>query len=172
MVHGWKSPATCLSFSLLSTQNQVFNNQSLRGKWTIAFFGFTSCGYLCPTTLAELTKMYKKLEQMKVKNLPQVVFITVDPEKDTMPVLSNYITAFNPQFLGLRGTEEYVKHLANETGITYIQIANPKDTSEYTMEHSGTLIVFNPEGKIQAFFSTPHNGAVIAQDYLKLISST
>src|ERR1700744_1123951 len=69
-------------FALTGTDNQPFTNASLNGQWTMIFFGFTNCGYVCPTTMAELAKMYRILEEKKVTPLPRVVLISIDPQRD------------------------------------------------------------------------------------------
>lgn len=93
-----ESPREINAFSLVGIDQKPFTNSSLRGHWTMIFFGFTNCGYLCPTTMTELAKMYHQLEKQGVKELPEVVMISIDPDRDSLEKLGNYVKAFDPHF--------------------------------------------------------------------------
>lgn len=161
-------------FSLFGTDQQPFNNASLNGQWTMMFFGFTSCGSVCPTTMAELGKMYRLLQEQNVQPLPQVVMVSVDPDRDSINKLSNYVHAFDVHFYGARGSDDSVKALAQEIGIAYIKLDNKDvtDSEHYDIEHTGTITLFNPKGQIVAFFTTPHNAALLAHDYMLLSAAS
>lgn len=164
-------PRSIHHFSLQGTDNQAFDNQRMQGRWTLIFFGFTSCGYLCPTTMAEMGKMFKILEKNGLKNLPQVVMITLDPERDSLDKLKAYTETFDPHFYGARGDNESVKQMTREMGVMYAKVAmqDKTDPEAYDIQHSGTIMLFNPEGKLSAFFTTPHHAAVLAKDYQLLV---
>ena len=166
-----KKPREIEQFSLTGIDNVPFDNHSLQGKWTIAFFGFTNCGYVCPTTLAELAKMYRILEDKKVKPLPQIVFISVDPDRDTLEKLGKYAKSFNPHFYAARGEDSVVSKMTHEMGIAYGKLipSASKDPNNYDVQHSGALILFNPQGELDAFFTTPHHAELLAEDYQLLI---
>lgn len=137
-----------------------------------AVFGFTNCGYICPTTLAELGKMYRILEDKGVKDLPRVVMISIDPERDDQEKLGSYVSSFHPDFYGARGDDASIKAMTREMGIAYAKIME-KDTSDpksYDMQHSGALMLFNPQGELNAFFTTPHRADLLAKDYIQLVS--
>lgn len=165
-------PRTINQFTLMGTDQKPFDNTSLQGQWTLVFFGFTNCGYLCPTTMAELGKMHRILEEKGIKKLPHVVMISIDPERDTLDKLGHYVTAFNPTFYGARGEDESIKLMTREMGIAYEKIANKesKDPQNYDVEHSGAVILFNPQGELNAFFTTPHHADLLAKDYMLLVS--
>ncbi|PJD96227.1 MAG: photosynthetic protein synthase I [Legionella sp.] len=167
-----QNPRAINEFALTGIDNEPFNNQSLKGKWTLVFFGFTNCGYVCPTTLAELAKMYHILENHKIKNLPQVVMITLDPERDSLTRLQQYVTSFNPNFYGARGEEEVIAPMTREMGIAYAKVINKdeNDSQNYDMQHSGAVMLFNPQGELNAFFTTPHRADWLAKDYMLLTS--
>lgn len=166
------TPRSVNQFSFLGTDNKKFDNESLQGHWTLMFFGFTNCGYLCPTTLAELGKMYKLLEQKGVSNLPQVVMVTIDPDRDTLEKLGGYVKAFNPNFYGARGEEASIQIITREMGIAYAKVYNKDnaDTKNYDVEHSGAVMLFNPQGELNAFFTTPHHAELLVKDYMQLAS--
>ena len=161
------------AFSLIGNDDKPFNNNSLQKEWTNVFFGFTHCGYVCPTTLAELAKMYRMLQEQNIKPLPRVVFVTIDPERDTLTRLRHYISGFHPDFYAARGEELQVDKFAEEMGVAYekIAVAAGKDVKEYDMQHTGALMLFNPQGQLRAFFTTPHQAEWLAKDYRMLIQA-
>ena len=165
-------PRAVQAFSLTGIDHKPFNNASLNGSWTMVFFGFTHCGYMCPTTMAELGKMYRLLEEKGVKNLPKVVMISVDPARDHLNKLGHYVKAFDSHFYGARGREDAIKAMTHEMGIAYLKVAqkNTDDASHYDIEHTGSILLFNPQGKLVAFFTTPHQAALLAKDYMLLIA--
>ncbi len=165
-------PRTINSFSLIGTDQNNFTNANLQGHWTLVFFGFTHCGYVCPTTMAELGKMYRILENKSVKDLPQVVMISIDPERDSIEQLKSYVTSFQSSFYGARGDEKVIKAMTREMGIAYAKVANKEasDLQNYDVQHSGAIILFNPQGELNAFFTSPHHAELLAKDYMLLIS--
>ncbi|KTC95979.1 SCO family protein [Legionella feeleii] len=167
-----QKPREINQFDLTGIDNKPFNNASLQGQWTMIFFGFTSCGYVCPTTMAELAKMYRLLEEQKVEPLPKIVMVSVDPERDDLDKLGRYVKAFHPHFYGARGDNEMVKKMTREMGIAYAKVENPnaKNAHDYEVEHSGAVMVFNPQGGLSAFFTTPHKADFLVQDYQLLVS--
>lgn len=167
-----ENPRTVNKFSLTGTDQKPFNNQSLQGHWTVLFFGFTNCGYLCPTTMAELSKMYRILEVKGVKNLPRVVMISIDPERDNLDKLGHYVTSFHASFYGATGDDEAMKLMTREMGIAYGKVPD-RDSTEpqnYDIQHSGALMLFNTQGELTAFFTTPHHADLLAKDYMLLVS--
>ena len=165
-------PRPVNEFSLTGVDHQVFNNASLRGRWTVIFFGFTNCGYLCPTTMAELAKMYRILEEKQIHNLPRVVMISIDPERDSLEKLQQYVHSFQPSFYGASGTEAALGAMTREMGVAYAKVTNEDgiNPKNYDIQHSGALMLFNPQGELNAFFTTPHHADWLAKDYILLIS--
>lgn len=165
-------PRTVNRFSLIGTDEKTFDNSNLKDRWTVVFFGFTNCGYLCPTTMAELGKMYRILEEKGIKNLPHVVMISIDPERDTLDKLGHYVRSFHSTFYGARGEEDSIKLMTREMGIAYGKVINKDNTDpqNYDVQHSGALMLFNPQGELNAFFTTPHRADLLAKDYMLLIS--
>ncbi len=134
------------------------------------FFGFTNCGYLCPTTMAELGKMYRLLQEEGVKTLPNVVMISIDPDRDNLEKLAHYVRAFDVHFYGARGDEASVKAMTSEMGIAWLKVVNKDAASpdHYDIEHTGTVLLFNPQGELAAFFTSPHDAKLLAKDYMLL----
>ncbi len=167
-----QNPRAVNEFALTGIDNKTFENSSLQGRWTLVFFGFTNCGYVCPTTMAELSKMYRILQDKAVKDLPQVVMISIDPERDNINKLGQYVTSFQSSFYGARGEEQAIKAMTREMGIAYAKVANKDNTDpqNYDVQHSGAVMLFNPQGELNAFFTTPHRADFLAKDYMLLVS--
>lgn len=165
-------PRSIDPFVLTGIDNKPFDNHQLLGHWTMIFFGFTHCGSICPTTMAELGKMTRLLEKKGAKTLPQVVMISVDPSRDSLDKLAHYVKAFDPHFYGARGEDEEIRRMTQELGVAFSKVEKKsKDgTQQYTVEHTGTIMLFNPRGELMGFFTSPHQASMLAQDYLKLIA--
>jgi protein SCO1/2 len=118
--------------------------EDFRGKAVVLFFGFTHCPDICPTTLAETAAAVKKLGADADR--VQVLFITVDPERDTSDALAKYVTAFDPRFLGLRGDDQATQRAAKEFKVFY---EKRKSGESYTMDHSGQSYVIDPQGRLR-----------------------
>lgn len=167
-----QQPREISHFSLVGIDNLPFDNHSLYGQWTMIFFGFTHCGYLCPTSLAELAKMYRLLEKDQVRPLPKVMMISLDPQRDSLPKLANYVKSFDPHFYAARGKSEEVVKMTRELGVVYAKIAvsNDKEADNYDIQHSGAVMLFNPQGELSAFFTSPLHADLLAKDYQLLVS--
>lgn len=166
------TPRTIGSFVLTGTDQNEFTNQHLKGQWTMVFFGFTQCASMCPIAMAELGKMYRLLEEKGVKTLPKVVMVTLDPDRDSLEKLRLYVKAFDPHFYGARGDQLAIKKLTRELGIAYMNVVlkNADGSKTKDIEHTGTVMLFNPKGQLNAFFTTPHQANKLASDYLLLIA--
>ena len=127
------------TFSLVDTKGRPFNNDSLWGQWTFLFFGFTNCGSICPTEMANLAKLYTILLQDKQNPMPQVVMISVDPDRDTLQKLGAYVTSFNPHFQGATGDKSQINQLASNLSILYTQVVTNKQSGDYSFDHSVPL---------------------------------
>ncbi len=172
-------------FTLVDHHNQVFTKQHLKDSWHIVSYGFTDCPDICPTTLNKLAKVSNKLKDDGVDDV-KVLFYTVDPQRDTVDHLSQYISFFNEEFLGLTwGAELASDHIPFEKslGITSaIDLLSEEEASKdykgYRVSHGVVLYVLNPEGKLQAILKpqTDKHGLQyfttdqIYQDYLAIRS--
>jgi protein SCO1/2 len=136
-------------FKLTDHNNQSFTNQQLKGKWSWVFFGYTSCPDVCPTTLQELNFVYDDLKAVSTD--AQVLLISIDPQRDTVDVLANYIQYFNQEFIALTAGHEVLFPLARNLGLMYA-INDQLDGKPYTVDHSASMILINPRGEIAAIF--------------------
>ena len=163
------NPRQMADFSITDTLDKPFNNYVLEGHWTLMFFGFTNCGYLCPTTMAELAKFYRLIEAKPNLAKPDVVMVSIDPNRDSSEKLHQYVTAFHPTFRGAIGSDSVVRKMARELGIAYFKVGKVSD-KQYDVDHNGAVVLFNPKGEIQAFFSSPQDAKQLALDYELLVS--
>lgn len=171
--HGtWlQSPRSLETFSLDSTEGKAFTNKDLQGHWTLMYLGFTNCGYSCPTTMAELSKTYRLLESKHITPLPKVVMVSIDSDRDTVEKIAQYVQAFHHHFQGARGKPEVVEQMAKEMGLAFTRVPAPvrMNAYNYDIQHSGAIIVFNPKGELNAFFTTPHKAEQLAANYRLMV---
>jgi protein SCO1/2 len=120
--------------------------EDFRGKAVVVFFGFTHCPDVCPTTLADMAQVVKSLGPDGGK--VQVLFVTVDPERDTPEALSKYVTAFDPRFLGLSGDLEQTRRVAKDFKIYF---EKRKTGNTYSIDHSAQSYVIDPQGRLRLF---------------------
>lgn len=157
-------PRTITPFQLKDMSGKSLNIENLKGHYSLIFFGFTHCPDLCPTTLAMLNQSYKMMENAKLKTLPQVLFISVDPERDNSKNIKTYLSSFNTAFLGATGSKKQLDKLTQEMSVIYTKVANVEDPANYMIDHSGTILIVNPEGQFYGVFTMPHDPQKIAHD--------
>lgn len=154
------------NFELISHNQKPINNTTLKNQWTLLFFGYTHCPDVCPDSLNMLNSMVEQLEKTESKHL-KVIFVSVDPERDTLERLKQYVTYFNPNFIG--ATAEIPKILTLSKALGIVHYIN-KSESSYNVSHSGTMTLLNPQAQFNAVFSAPQNPAKLAQDLTQIIS--
>lgn len=153
-------------FSLTDTSGKTRSLADFRGMAVVVFFGFTQCPDVCPTALSTLAEAIKKLgpDAWRV----QGVFITIDPERDTPELLAQYVPAFNPKFVGLRGDAEATERVAKEFKVVYRKAPGSAPGS-YTMDHSAGMYVFDPQGRLRLFVSHGQDADALAHDLRELL---
>lgn len=141
-----------------------FTNTQLMGRWTFIFFGYTQCPDVCPTALSLMLNVRKELLGKSAVQLPVVTFVSVDPRRDTRELLDQYMTAFDPSFVGLRGNDEELMPLLKNLGVFY-QRHDDKDKKNYTVDHSTGIYLVDPKGRLAAVFSSPQEAKQMADDF-------
>ncbi|MDR3454871.1 MAG: SCO family protein [Rhodoferax sp.] len=136
-------------FSLTDQNGQLRGLKDFRGKVVVLFFGYTQCPDVCPTTMAELAEAKKALG--KDGDKLQVLFVTVDPERDTPQVLKGYMGNFDPSFLALRPTPDKLAEVAKDYKVYYKKVDGKTPTS-YTMDHSAGSYVYDPQGNLRLYY--------------------
>lgn len=138
-----------------------------QGKVVVIFFGFTQCPDVCPTTLAEMAKVVKELGADGAK--VQVLFVSVDPERDTKEILKQYVTVFNPTFLGLVGDAEATVRAAREFKV-YVQKQPPKTPGgSYSVDHSAGTFILDQQGRLRLFVQYGVGAAALLGDIKTLL---
>jgi len=140
-----------------------------RGKVTLVFFGYVQCPDVCPTTLAELAEVKRMLGADGDR--VQGVFVTLDPERDTPQVLKNYVTAFHPSFVALRGTPEQTKAAAQEFKVFYAKVPGKSDGS-YTVDHTAASFLFDAQGRVRVYTRYGSGPQALADDLKRLLAET
>jgi protein SCO1/2 len=137
-------------FSLQDEARRPFSKDSLIGKWNILFFGYSNCPDVCPTTMANLAKIVKRLPESQQQKL-QVIFVSVDPERDTPEHLKTYVEYFNKNFRGVTGSHDQLQPFAKSLGAIYFKGAED-EKGNYPVDHSSKLFLVNPQGKRAGIF--------------------
>jgi len=135
-------------FSLKDFNGKLRTLADFKGKAVVIFFGYTQCPDVCPTTLSDLAAAMKQLGPLADK--VQVLFITIDPERDTPQLLSKYVPAFDPRFLGLSGDAAATEKVAKDYKVFYQKVPG-KEPGSYSMDHSAGLYIYDPQGRIRLF---------------------
>ena len=157
------------SFQLTDHDNNAFTEQQLKDKWSVLFFGFTFCPDVCPTTLAALSQVAGKLSKEQQAKI-QFVFVSVDPERDTVERLAEYIPFYNEDFIALTGDQQQLSKFALSLGAVYMKVP---EGDGYTMSHSDRLFIVNPQGERFGIFTKSPTGGIdieaIAKDLQQIL---
>ena len=148
----YPTPKQLPEFKMTSHTNQAFDQDNLLGKWSVVFFGFTYCPDICPTTMASLGEMETALPE-DVARKTQFLFVSVDPERDTIEKLNTYVPFFNEDFTGLVGDPQQLEIFSKSLGAVYLKV--PMGES-YQMQHSGRIFIINPQGQRFGIFAEDH----------------
>jgi protein SCO1/2 len=138
-----------------------------KGKAVVVFFGYTQCPDVCPTTMAEMASVMQKLGPLADR--VQVLFITLDPERDTQELLANYVPAFDKRFIGLRGTPEQTAKTAKDFKVFYSKVPGT-DPGSYTIDHTAGSYVFDRDGRLRLFIRHGQGPDPIVHDLRQLLS--
>ena len=156
-------------FSLIDHNGARFNLDRLKNHWTFTFFGYTHCPDVCPTSMAVLAQVQRRLEEAGTRELPEVAFISVDPQRDTPVALATYVPYFHSAFIGVTGDSDEIFKLTRQLGILYGKAeTESQDSENYLVDHSASIILFDPDGAFRALFGPPHDPAKIASDFLAI----
>lgn len=157
-------------FRLYDHDNQPLENSHLSGKWSLLFFGFTHCPDVCPTSLQALAEMMKKVGDNDVREAIQVIFVSVDPDRDTPEILKSYVQYFHPDFIGASAKIADLDILTKALGIAHSREKTSVAQQVYGVSHSGAIVLINPAGEYAGLFSAPHNSSTLASDLSKIIA--
>jgi protein SCO1/2 len=158
----WYPQARALAdFTLTKHTNVPFTNEDLMGKWTLAFVGYTFCPDICPVTLSEISEIYPEITAIEAKHPLQVWFLSVDPKRDSVERLNEYINYFNADFVGSTGPHEQIFPLVRSMGMMY-SLSESTDNENYLVDHSASIVVINPKGNVVGRFKPKQQAGKLA----------
>ena len=159
-------PRPLQDFALLGGDGKPFTLDNLRRHWTFLSIGYTHCPDVCPTTMATFDAVAKRTGASAER--PQFLFVSVDPERDTPEQLRQYVTYFNPDFRGATGPREALDQFVGQLGLLYRIVDGEDSALEYLVDHSASILLIDPLGRLAAIFSVPHDPGAMAEDYIMI----
>lgn len=162
-------PRALPEFTLTDHTGANFAAAQLKDHWSLLFFGFTHCPDVCPTTLGMLAQTEKALADLPAEQRPQIVLVSVDPQRDTPEQLASYVRFFSPSFTGVTGSQEAIDKFTRALGVPVA--ISPLANGGYSVDHSAAIFLIDPSGALRALFSTPHSPAIIAADYRRIVDA-
>lgn len=154
-------------FDLAVSDGSRASAVTLRGHWTVVFLGFTHCPDICPTTLAELSKAQRSWRDIPAEIRPKLLFVSVDPERDTAQTLGKYAHYFDEETIAATAEPAALAQFTQSLGMVYMKI--PVGNSDYSIDHSATLVLLDPEGRQAGLIRPPLDWKSIAGD-LRLLA--
>lgn len=169
-------PRVLADFSLVDHNGAPFSLDRLRGRWSLLFFGFTHCPDVCPSTLYDLQQAGRSLDGAAGIGAGagngtsdparpwQVIFVSVDPERDSPARLKEYVSWFDPRFLGVTGAPEQLAPLALQIGVAFRVGEHVEGSQDYPVDHSASVFLTDPQGRLHGVFPQPHDAAAMVRD--------
>ena len=157
-----ETPRNFGEIALIDHNGKPFTRASLEGRWTLVFFGFTYCPDICPTTMTFLNELMASLEGTEVEDT-RVVMVSVDPARDTVEQLADYVPYFNPEFTGVTGEFLDIHRFATALNTPFRKV--PGQGEDYQVDHSANVVLINPKGDYHGFFKAPLDQAKMKVTY-------
>lgn len=154
-------------FALIDQDGRALTGEGLLGHWTFAAIGYTTCPDICPMTMATFVALERQIGGGGAE-APRFLFISVDPGRDTPERLAQYVRHFSMDFQGATGADAELQALVRDLGGLYARVEDPKSALGYTMDHSASIYLIDPQGRLAAIFSAPYDPAMMAQDFATL----
>lgn len=153
-------PRVLEDFTLMSTTGEDFTLSEHRGEAILIYFGYRACPDFCPTTFAELKRVYTDLNEPA--DQLKIVFVSIDPERDDLESLTHYTTAFHEDFIGLRSDDQALESLMDQFGVVAEKQVLGESALAYLYDHTATLFLINPKGEleVQYLYGTPYRSIV------------
>ena len=163
-------PRQLAEVTLVNQHGETVTNELFKGHWSLLFLGYTFCPDVCPTTMAALGKIYPELKNISTDSPIQVVFVSVDPKRDTPERLASYVEYFNPEFVALTGEHKMLFPFARSLGLMYA-IAESTDNPNYLVDHSASVVVVDPNGLAIGRFKPEYNpGELAVSDSVQILT--
>jgi protein SCO1/2 len=166
-------PRPLPAFTLRDERDEPFTRERLLGRTSLLFFGFTHCPDICPATLQQLALARKQLQEqdLAAEALPQIVLISVDPDRDTPEKLAEYVSYFGDGVVAATGSVEALTGLSSALGVWFGKEPSGEDEDDYTVSHSTAVLVIGEDASFRAVFSAPHKTEYFVND-LPLLMAT
>lgn len=148
-------PRALAPVTITDHQGNQITNEWFKDQWTLIFMGYTFCPDICPTTLAELKQLYPQLQSIEAKHPVKVLFLSVDPNRDTQERLNEYINFFHSDFVAATAEHKALFPFVRSMGMAYA-IAESTDKPDYLIDHSASVVVVNPNGHVMGRFKPEH----------------
>jgi len=161
--------------ALLKDNAETFTHNDISGHWSLLYFGYTHCPDICPMTLGVVAQAKKSATAID-HIFPEVFFISVDPDRDKIEMLAEYVQYFDKDFVAVTGDKKLLQALAIQVSAVYMKKPSAKSAStvsekaDYDIDHSSALLLLNPEGKLVAFFNPPHDAKTILKDFQTVVN--
>lgn len=164
----YPEPRAMSRINLVADDKSAFTLDSLRGKWSFVYFGYTYCPDVCPTTLAKLARVQTLLAEAGLDARNQYIFVSVDPKRDTPEHLAKYVGSFDKKFIGVTGSRAALDKFTQEVGVAY-DYPEGTEGDNYTVSHSSIVALFDPDARLHAVFTAPHKAETMVKDFRSLL---
>ena len=165
----YPTPRALPDFQLSRSDGKLLTLADWKGRWTIAFFGYTNCPDVCPTTLAAFKQTWALLGKAGLQDKVRFDFISVDPARDTPAQLARYVGFFSKDFVAATGTDAELTRITHALGLVYMR--EKSDDGNYTVDHSASAVVIDPQGREYGLVKPPLDAAKLARDLSTLARS-
>lgn len=162
-------PREIPEFTLIDQDARPFGPEQLQDRWSLLFFGFTHCPDVCPSALYDLQMLGEAAGRAGIETPWQVVFFSVDPERDSPQQLKNYVSYFNPEFIAVTGDHEQLQPLTRKLGIAYRIEDHEPGAPVYNVDHSASILLLDPRGRLHGVFTAPHDAQAMTADFLAVV---
>ena len=170
----FEPPRELPAFSLRQSDGTQLVPGELKGHWTLVFLGFTHCPDVCPMTLAQLSQAQKQWESIPAAIRPRVLFVSVDPERDSPDRIGEYAHAFHSDTLAATANVPALENFASSMSMVFVKVAAPEGApaDQYSVDHSASMAVLDPQGRMSGLVQPPFDPAAIAADMAALTAAT
>jgi protein SCO1/2 len=162
----YPQPRELPDFQLVQANGAALTLADWKGRWNVAYFGYASCPDVCPTTLSVFKQVWKGLDERGLRDRVRINFISVDPQRDTPDTLGKYVAFFSPDFVAATGSDEQLTRLTRALGVLYARSTGPN--GEIQVDHSGSAVIVDPQGRLVGMFRPPFAAAAVAADLTTL----
>jgi protein SCO1 len=164
------APRILPDFNLVDMHGHPFGTQNLLGHWSLLVFGYTSCTDYCPTTLATLSALHKRLRGNAIDEMPKVIFMSMDAKRDTPEHLAMYVPYFDPDFVAVTAADQpTTESVARKLGVSVL--IEPGPNGNYTVDHSTAIYVVQPDGKLAAILTGPFSLDALQKDIHQIVGT-